>query len=402
MNAGVTLPELHSLMPHVARRLARASHAQEAKDLIQEDRLWGLPGRFFFAGSESVFRDELRAGMADWLAAARRHEAMRQSLILRAFIPILEACRARGVEVLVLKGLAYGLRFYDELHARPWRDIDILIDEDDLDEVEAIFTEAGWRRPYGMRGRVVSHQVTWQRELAGGVEANIDVHWRLSNRQRFARLVGSDELWRESVDMWGALCSLRSSAGLSGVHEDANAGLSGVHALSNFHALLHALFHLASHHAGEEWPAIWHLDLRLLHDALNEADARKFLSLIRRMNAEPLCREVAFRHLDEAGASLPLLQMAVAEESDAGVLRARLTKVSWWQEHRAVQLALDLWSLNTAPLRIRYLREVLFPPESSLRAGMHDTSSPLWLLHAKRLLWGGSRRSRAESREEER
>jgi hypothetical protein len=68
---------------------------------------------------------------------------------LDALERIVRECAGRTKPATLLKGISVSEQFYPEPHLRPMRDIDFLVDEDDIPLVQAALFDLGYRRPLG-------------------------------------------------------------------------------------------------------------------------------------------------------------------------------------------------------------------------------------------------------------
>jgi len=65
---------------------------------------------------------------------------------LDAMAEIIRACEGRIQPPTLLKGISVGGQFYPEPHLRPMRDIDFLVEKDDLPTVESALRQLGYRQ----------------------------------------------------------------------------------------------------------------------------------------------------------------------------------------------------------------------------------------------------------------
>lgn len=80
------------------------------------------------------------------LHAARREAAFRAIIMQAEALRLAEAFRATRVDMLVLKGIVFGLQFHGDTSARASRDIDLLVRRDDLAAAQAVLAGLGYRQ----------------------------------------------------------------------------------------------------------------------------------------------------------------------------------------------------------------------------------------------------------------
>jgi hypothetical protein len=106
-----------------------------------DDRLQQLPPRLRFY---------LRAGLAD----QERHNEPH----LAATVRLAQQFAATSQTLVFFKGAVLAHRFYGHLHARPYRDADVLVAVDDLEAVHHRLHQDGWR---GEAAPFTSHEIKY-------------------------------------------------------------------------------------------------------------------------------------------------------------------------------------------------------------------------------------------------
>lgn len=156
---------------------------------------------------------------------------------------VLDAFDRDAVRMVVTKGAALARTLYGASSLRARSDSDLLV----ADRTAAARTleSLGYRNVPHAVGDLVIRQQLWRR--SDRVRHDVDLHWSLSNRARFAGALPFEELFARGV-------VLREH----------------VRAISHADALLHAAIHLAGHHDGEE-RLIWYFDVHLLMEKLGDA-----------------------------------------------------------------------------------------------------------------------------------
>lgn len=161
---------------------------------------------------------------------------------------LLDACEARGLPVIPLKGPALAERLYRDPGLRPFTDLDLLVPRPDVGRAVALLRAAGYRH--------LAHERSLDYELAHAAGAcfvpadaaafalPVDLHWDLVGFPSGAGARGLDtgEVWARAVTTarWGR----------------------PVRELAADDLLLYLALHLAVHHPLGGFP--WQLDLALL------------------------------------------------------------------------------------------------------------------------------------------
>ncbi len=258
---------------------------------------------------------------------------------------LLTDLRRRGVDPIVLKGMALGVTLYPVPNARPTADLDLLVERVQMDAVRQVLTERDYR-DMGLdpehHQAFCNHLHAW-RKMANGSHVSVEAHWHLVHDPGYARPMD--------------LRDLRARA------RRVDFGPFSALVLDPADQLIHACAHLLLHH-GHSWSLLWLLDLRLL---VERYGARwDWGELIGRAGELRLAGALRYwLELTEAwmGACLP----AQAREALA---RARTDDDEDWRIHiaraRRVRVGELLWlrarGAGGWPGRLTYLTEALFPP----------------------------------------
>lgn len=245
--------KLASLMKGVDRRafvedeqLVRDAAAHGATPLIA----WHLRRRDDV--DASALLDEARA--MTMLDTVRERELER----------VLELLATAEVPLLVIKGAALARTHYAHSSLRPRCDTDVLIERDMAGRAARVLRDAGYTEEPGSGGEVISRQRIWTRVDAIGVRHSVDLHWALSNRQRYAYSMTFAQLWPRAVPLSDNGCIRMPCAA---------------------DALLLAAIHLLAHHGGDH-RLIWLYDIHLLHASLSPAELERAALLARERNVD--------------------------------------------------------------------------------------------------------------------
>lgn len=246
-------------------------------------------------GVECLVRARLRAGgfeahvppaVKHALDERARAETAIAALRGRAIDAITQSLHAAGVPAVILKGAALACTHYESSHLRPCRDIDLLVRRTDFATATEVLSSLRYsRRPS------VERDVHAQRGFAADADAtvlahSIDLHWAVSNRPLFARMLPVDECLAAAVPV----PSLGSRAAT----------------LCDEHALLLACIHRVAHHE-DSGRFIWLYDIKLLADRLSGDQWERFWSMAREKAVVRLCDQSLRLALSSVGGSPDML-----------------------------------------------------------------------------------------------
>jgi hypothetical protein len=253
-------------------------------------------------------------------------------------IAVLESLHAAGIETVLLKGTPLAYSHYVRSMLRPRCDTDLLIPPERREVAARALEALGYRRLNAVSGRLVSYQDSFHK-LAGSIDHVVDVHWRISNSQLFARALGFDLALSRSV----AVPQLGTHA----------------RALCAPHALLHACMHRAAHlyaDGGDGNRLIWLHDIHLLATAMTAREWQQFRELCVTTQMRQVCLD-AFAAAHRAFATaLPAALAEVLAEPPRRELSARYLDAG-----RLRILTTDLRALASWRDRMTLLREACFP-----------------------------------------
>jgi hypothetical protein len=312
-------------------------------------------------------RKRVPGGWPPELIEAIRASAMQQAAAERAALEetrqVLESLAARGVRPLVIKGAALAHTHYPYPCLRPRTDTDILVATGDRARAEAALTCRGYTHANLVSGAVISHQALFVREGSAGVVHAVDLHWKAANPAAFADVLQYEALNARAV----AVPALGPAA----------------HALHPVDALLLACVHRVAHH--DDGPdLIWLYDVHLLAGSLTDAQWREFAGAAVAKRIAAVCSrglQLAAQHF---GTAMPIEVAKLADvrgEPSSAFLRRDIRRVD--------RLRSDLAALGGTRLRVRLIRELLFPPPIYMREAYRGRSRG-WLpfLYLHRALTG--------------
>lgn len=294
---------------------------------------------------ESVFRHNLRHAAAADLATTARVARVTASL------------SAAGVDHVLLKGAAIGPLLYAEPHLRPRLDTDVLIRTEDRETAERILERERFNASPEALGEIGTGQSHWI--AADEPFLAIDLHWRLFNAQRFATVLGFDDIRRASIPAPAMPASLVPSLE---------------------HQFLIASLHRVAHHYDAP-RLIWIYDLFLLARALGEDRVDRVLEDAENRGVGEFVARSLARTVDTFG--LPLSERSRSTLSRLGA--GSQPSVFLDGSPRLVDLLRDdLAAQKGWRARLRLVGEHLFPPAEYMRiryAGCPRFLLPLAYLH---------------------
>ena len=341
--------------PGILTQLARTERAHVllfARLLAQAERI-GLP-----------------AALASEISASYQQAAALEMLRQQELCRVLDALRQSGLRCLLLKGAGLAYTLYDDPCLRDRCDSDLLFaDKSEAERAWLTLQSLGYRRLNTAGGELVSCQFPCVRRTRAN-DSMLDVHWGISNASRLRRL-SFQEMWEASIAIPGLGDGARAPC-----HE---------------HSLLLACLHRLGHvKDGEHNKLIWLYDLRLLLDALSDAQWRRALQ--------------GMEHKELGGACLDGLEQACLHfgagryPDRLGELRQLALMPGQQLRMQSSVLARDISQLREQPgasQRLQLLAEYLFPPTDYMMNRFHPRWR--WLLpyyYVRRMAAGMGRRLR--------
>lgn len=275
---------------------------------------------------------------------------------------MLAALARIGIQPVLFKGTALAYSLYSSPALRTRGDTDLIIPLHERARVMDALTSLGFVRVLEL-GELMSYQACLTREVAGGGEHTLDLHWKINNSELLSRLFEYDELRRAALPL-PALSPDTLAAG-------------PVHAL--LIACMHRVGHKQSpyfvdgvaHFSGDR--LIWLYDIHLLALALTPPQWDELLTLAERKGLRAVCLEgirqaqVCFATPIPAEVLAALARPSPVEPA-AKYLSANHLRRRW----------LDLCALDGLPSKLRFVRELVFPPAAYMRARLPH-ARPDWL-----------------------
>jgi hypothetical protein len=182
------------------RPIAHPISAAEWDELIVCARTHGVEPLF----AQRVLASAAGAGLPDDTRAALRanqQETMvKNARRLRDLATVVDALQARGIPVIVLKGMHLVPLVYRNLAARAMVDVDILVPSDALAAGAEVFEELGWRpfHPFRLTPGAMPY---FEHQLPAYFKeghAKFELHWHV-HRLAYSFNMSVPELWERAV-----------------------------------------------------------------------------------------------------------------------------------------------------------------------------------------------------------
>ena len=318
---------------------------EDLSGLVHRAIAHGLPNDWPAAFVDRLAR---RARLDAALELARGHEIQR----------VLDALALAGVRAVLFKGTALAYSRYAHPALRPRGDTDLLVPRKDLDAAGAALTALGYAVSETSGGDVLFRQVEFHRRDAHGVVHAFDVHWQISNQERFARMFDDDELWRRAE----AVEALGPHARAAGAAD----------------ALLISCVHPVMHHRDDD-RLIWSYDTHVIASAMDAGQWSSFVELARAKAVAAICLHGLAQARAHFGTTMPASvgdRLAAAARSSEPSAEYLMPGRSWRDDVAANFRALPDWRA-----RMRLLQEMALPsPEYIRRAYSLDRSTLAWIL----------------------
>jgi len=282
-----------------------------------------------------------------------------------------------GIEPVLFKGTALAYSLYPGPALRTRGDTDLIVPLHERERVMDALAGLGFARTLEL-GELMSYQACLTREVVGGGEHTLDLHWKISNSELLSRLFSYEELREAALPLPGLS---PHALGAGPVHALL---IAGMHRAG--HKQAPYFVDGVAHYSGDR--LIWLYDIHLLAQAMSPAQWDEFLRLAGAKGLRAVCLEgieqtrsrfatpVPQQVLDELGR--PGSLEPAAEYLDARHLRRR------W---------LDLCAHEGLAGKLRFVRELAFPPAAYMRERFPH-ARPNWLpwLYILRGLGGLRRR----------
>jgi Uncharacterised nucleotidyltransferase len=252
-----------------------------------------------------------------------------------------------GIQPLLLKGVPFAYTLYRSPTLRPRGDTDLMIREGDVQLVARILRQLGYGGPDAQTDKLTSYECSYRRRDSFGADHCLDVHWKISNAQLFAKSFTFDELSADAIEIPSlASCAL---------------GLGYTHALllacMHRFAHAHAPFYVDGSpvYAGDHLR--WVYDIHLLCSALNAAQWSEFTTLAMKKSIAEFCVDGLNAAKEAFNTQIPAEGMdalQTAARGGASAQRLRASEVAWFFA--------NLRALPDLRQRIAWIKQIALPP----------------------------------------
>jgi hypothetical protein len=285
---------------------------------------------------ESACKDSWPPAIRERLSAQARVHTAEELLRGAETRAVLDALAGAGIRSILIKGTPLAYSIYDAPALRPRDDTDLLVADTDVEPARRVLASRGYVT--SLQCSELFSQFDVQRVDALGTRHAFDVHWRISTQPVFAGVLTYDELLRRAVPV-----PLLGPAALAPCAVD---------------ALLLACVHPVMHHRNLE-RVLWIYDIHLLASTLSAEEFREFVERVQQKRMAAVCaHQLQLAHRTFNTSVPPGVTAALAGTRGAEPSAAYLASQRRWHD----ELIASVRGLPSAGARIRWLREVLFPP----------------------------------------
>lgn len=324
----------------------------------------------------------LPASCLQQLHASVQVTTMRNLLLFRELAAILQACQARNLDCLPLRGMALE-GIHGEPMDRPMQDIDLLVRQDALPAIAEMLGAMGYREIDRRPGfaRTFSYTLEFFTERHGGIL--VEPHWTIAYPP-FAQRVDMTKVRQR--------CVAGKVAGIDTYH------------LSPTDLLLHLCFHLI--HKGADAPLLWFYELHCLLRRQGIALDWPEIVRVAAQTGQSLFLAEVLRHLRRLF-NTPVPAYILTHLSETALADKQTPARSWLDRRLAHLLAChdhvdgresfaQLLSLKGLQARLRFVSALLFPSPSFMRFHYHLSGwTQLIFWYVKRVLLLGREGTRA-------
>ncbi len=281
-----------------------------------------------------------------------------------ALVELFDAFHTAQLPCVLFKGSALAHTLYPEPWLRPRTDSDVLINQHDFAKFSEVFEQLGYKKLFAIEGQHISYQSTFSKPLAGQSVMDVDLHWRINNRQSLSKVFDVTSLMKDGKTI--------------------NQLSTNITAPSHVDSLLISSLHRLGHHQTEERLA-WLYDIHLLASTLSATDWKTLTSKAVNKKISAITHDALINCQRWLGTNVPESVLGVLMNSKREPSRIFLQReLPEWRYFFA-----DLKSMPSIGAKFGLIRENLLPSPDYVRQQM-NTKSAL-LAYIKRFIRGVKR-----------
>lgn len=289
--------------------------------------------------------DSVREQLAAALRAATAFDLLRAHKV-GAFLAELNR---REIDFLIIKGDAVARTHYSSTSLRTRCDTDLFIGIKDLEGARTALLESGFEV---IPPIYKSHQFVGASIPLGSTSIVFDVHWRILNASRYARVIGFTEALEHSIPL---------------------PGMESCRTLGPMDSLLLACMHRKGSENHDQDHLVWLYDIHLLVSSLSALELQEFALKAVRKNMQAECR-------DGMQKSRSCFATEVSDEV-MRTLRSATPEMAWsrrFVESNLGLLADDIYHLPDIHSKLALLKE-LFLPSATFLLNRYEKRKAIWL-----------------------
>lgn len=160
-------------LPHEEALIAFAQWKSQVKLSVLDDSSVRVLPLLYHHLKDSLANDPVLEGISSQYLRIWGQNQLR----LQTAVIIINALQAQGCRIMLLKGLALGLVYYESWGARPMADIDLMVPFCDASRAISVLQEMGWQKKLRPKESSYQYSHAWSFVNAKGQEC--DLHWHL-------------------------------------------------------------------------------------------------------------------------------------------------------------------------------------------------------------------------------
>jgi hypothetical protein len=195
---------------------------------------------------------------------------------------VLSVLNENGVQCLVTKGEALAKTLYPIPGTRKRSDSDLFIAINDIEVARQAILDAGLviNTPVYKSHQFTARRKSREREIIG-----FDIHWRILNAARFARVLTFEEAYAGSIEI---------------------PAIEGARTLNSGDALLLACMHRLGNVNHNRNRLIWIYDIHLLVESMGQRQLEEFAAKARDKNVRSACLDGLSRSIERFQTNVPM------------------------------------------------------------------------------------------------